>query len=394
MPSNFNNLGDSALVFNTYHLFTVSLTGQVIELYKNRKLNIIRINNEAHVMLPGILLNRIETEIPVSLLNVVALAYKRPWFNLRQLGLANAIPIDGNKENIHPENLLWKYPDGGLSHELYNDLFYIPGFSRYVINKDGRVFNSFSLKEKQAHITKELYRSISITGEAGNSSRVIPVHRLLALAFVPYPNNVRDLVVNHKDLNRFNDSIDNLEWCTQSENIKHSYLAKQDLDTDNDDIKEFLTKYNIDKVYLGNLLKNKYATPVECKNLETGEIKEFISMNEAAKCLGVHPESVRNSFFRNGRSIVKRRYIFRKHGEQWPELTLEDVRLGYDGQARKVVVKDINSQTTKEYESAAEAIRTLGVSKKRVTKNLKLGKQVNIDSYVFQYKDKLVDWLY
>lgn len=46
------------------------------------------------------------------------------------------------------------------------------------------------------------------------------VHRLAALAHIPNPNN--HPVVNHKDGNKLNNHIDNLEWCTYSENTIHS----------------------------------------------------------------------------------------------------------------------------------------------------------------------------
>ena len=51
--------------------------------------------------------------------------------------------------------------------------------------------------------------------------KYVRVHRLIAEAYIPNPLNYKQ--VNHKDGNKLNNSIDNLEWCTNSYNTQEGY---------------------------------------------------------------------------------------------------------------------------------------------------------------------------
>lgn len=49
------------------------------------------------------------------------------------------------------------------------------------------------------------------------------MHRLIAIAFISNPDNKE--FINHKDSNRGNNKIDNLEWVTKQENVIHGYKS-------------------------------------------------------------------------------------------------------------------------------------------------------------------------
>lgn len=51
--------------------------------------------------------------------------------------------------------------------------------------------------------------------------KTLKVHRLVAKAFIPNPNNLPQ--INHKDKNRKNNRVDNLEWCDVTYNIQYSH---------------------------------------------------------------------------------------------------------------------------------------------------------------------------
>lgn len=64
------------------------------------------------------------------------------------------------------------------------------------------------------------YLSVNLS-KPGHGKKSFFVHRLVAKAFIPNPNNFEQ--VNHKDGNIYNNSVDNLEWVTMSQNVRHAY---------------------------------------------------------------------------------------------------------------------------------------------------------------------------
>lgn len=90
----------------------------------------------------------------------------------------------------------------------------------YSISSTGRIIN-VNGKEKAKQIDKHGYEKVDLYS---NSQRITKrVHRLVAEAFIPNPDSKPD--INHKDGNKLNNSVSNLEWVTKSENMLHAYQA-------------------------------------------------------------------------------------------------------------------------------------------------------------------------
>lgn len=95
------------------------------------------------------------------------------------------------------------------------------GLEGYGIDKTGYIwsFKSGDWVKLTRHYDTKGYQCFKYY--FNGKKRTDRVHRILAMLFIDNPENKVD--VNHKDGDRKNNNIDNLEWCTRSENIKHAY---------------------------------------------------------------------------------------------------------------------------------------------------------------------------
>jgi len=98
----------------------------------------------------------------------------------------------------------------------------IKSFPDYTIDEAGNVWSTKTNKYLKPAYNKGGYASVELFNE--NGSKRLLVHRLVAAAFVPNPNNYPQ--VNHKDENPSNNSADNLEWCTAKYNMNYGEGAK------------------------------------------------------------------------------------------------------------------------------------------------------------------------
>ncbi|MCK9370513.1 HNH endonuclease [Candidatus Dojkabacteria bacterium] len=95
----------------------------------------------------------------------------------------------------------------------------IPGLKKYLINKNGDVWSLLSNKVLKKTLSSSGYLTVSI-GEFPEQPNYF-IHRLVAITFIPNPENKP--FVNHKDGNKLNHSIENLEWVTRLENVRHAF---------------------------------------------------------------------------------------------------------------------------------------------------------------------------
>lgn len=106
------------------------------------------------------------------------------------------------------------------NNEIWKDCKGYEG--RYQISNMGRIWSIVSQRYLKGNIDTDGYIDVKLTAKNGKVKKE-RVHRLVALAFLPNPTGLP--MVNHKDENKQNNCVDNLEWCDNKYNANYS-LAK------------------------------------------------------------------------------------------------------------------------------------------------------------------------
>jgi len=167
-----------------------------------------------------------------------------------------------NKENIFKDNLIYNY----IMSEEYIDIKGFEGF--YKINKNGDVFSVKKNKILKPQLNTTGYYYVNLYKECKLKSSTI--HRLIALHFIDNPENLP--IIDHIDRNRTNNNIENLRWCTYSDNQK------------NKDVKgciyKYIRKYKEDYIFYKVLVRNKYKGVFKTYDEAEEFLKKFLEENK------------------------------------------------------------------------------------------------------------------
>ena len=177
----------------------------------------------------------------------------------------------------------------------------------YIVSDDGHIYSTHNSAKSCYH--QEIKQRpnadgymVITTGKTGNR-RTASVHRMVAEAFIPNPNKLPE--VNHIDCDRTNNRVENLEWCTHTENIYYSirmgnHVCTTDISGENnpnfgnDTLKRKYAE-NPDLAKVNNSRpggRNGRARTVKLINFETKEEFKFDYMRAAAQYL------IKNGFTR------------------------------------------------------------------------------------------------
>src|SRR5699024_4677012 len=93
--------------------------------------------------------------------------------------------------------------------------------NRFEVSNFGNVRNKKTKNFIKLFDNGRGYLTVGLWSDNNIIKKNFYVHRLVARAFIENPEN--KLEINHIDGNKYNNNVDNLEWSTRSENLKHKY---------------------------------------------------------------------------------------------------------------------------------------------------------------------------
>lgn len=179
----------------------------------------------------------------------------------------------------------------------------IQNYSHYRIYNDGRVYSEFINKFITPTLDSGGYLQNTLVDDLGNR-KTIKNHRLVAIAFLPNPEHLSD--INHKDFNRRNNNVNNLEWCTESYNTQYtrdnhleynsnSYKNLSPLSEEKVLLIPTLLNYNFSVKFIAKIYNVGHIT---IRNIITGKTWRWLKLNFN-----------RNTFERNIIEIPKELYL-------------------------------------------------------------------------------------
>ena len=151
----------------------------------------------------------------------------------------------------------------------------IKGFEGYQITDDGRVWSKITKKWLKDRKSGSGYYNVALRKNGATYEK--EVHRLVAEAFINNPNWLP--IVNHKDENKTNNNVENLEWCSAKYNFNYGTCKQR--------ISISVKKNTIFKTNNPNPPKK-----VSQYDLDGNLVNEYPSMHEAATKCGISQPAI------------------------------------------------------------------------------------------------------
>ena len=140
----------------------------------------------------------------------------------------------------------------------------LANYSNYRIYPDGRIYSEFVNRFISATKDSVGYLQNTLVDDFGNR-KTIKNHVLVASAFIPRVINKPE--VNHKDFNKSNNNVENLEWCDRKYNMKYNYTHRE-----NRRVKNLSPLTEEQVLLIPEMINNGFSIKLIAKLLRVGHV--------------------------------------------------------------------------------------------------------------------------
>ena len=231
----------------------------------------------------------------------------------------------------------------------------------YKINSSGDVYSVKNNKLLRSGRNNQGYKLIALCKDGKEKS--FKVHRLVALAFIPNPNNYP--FINHKDEDKTNNNAENLEWCTHRYNINYgTAILRRSESIRNSPLKA--------------------RKPIVQLSLSGDFIKEYRSTKDAAEQTGIDRTQISRSI--NHVGIQAQGYLWVLKGEYDKSVDYGEVhrRESMHPKPKRIAQYTIDGKLIKEWDSLTEAHENLGIGLSALSSCLH-GRYSQAGGYVWKF---------
>ncbi len=308
---------------------------------------------------------------------------------------------------------IWRYETEKEKDEMLDEEYkQIRSHPSYLISESGKIYSTTTSQHLSKTDRKDGYVRTNIQGSSHY------VHKLVAEAFLEPPDKLVFPVVNHKDGNKSNNHVSNLEWVQVNENILHAHRtglnstsrsvirynlrgeeigryrsimdASKSANVSHTSISQACKK--VEGVYtIADSIWRFDSEPLDIEelrdmkplkrkvvqySLEGEKIKEFVSISEAAKSINVHTSVIIRVC--QGKANTSGGYVWKYEGDEPPVTKVKR------GSAVKVEQLTMEGAPIKIWTCISDAARSLNISDSHISSVCK-GKRKSTGGFRWRY---------
>lgn len=210
----------------------------------------------------------------------------------------------------------------------------IPEYSRYIVSRDGKVFNRISGEHLEGSTNPDGYHNFRLTSDIGYTL-TWGRHRLLAFVF-KHPNClIERLTVNHENGVKGDDRLENLEWMTQQAQQEHA----------------------------GRTGLTRKCLPIAVRDVDTGKVIEYPSIVEYARLNGLTKDAVNYRIKSGQEKVFPERKQYRLAEEKGEWIVPDDIEraLLLNSTSKRVKVRFLMLGLEREFSQLSEMAEYLDI---------------------------------